>query len=58
MDGTVESDWDELEGMELSFIQIPDTEVSAKVGWLFDGTGASMPSDFALTPRERRHIDT
>lgn len=58
MEGTVGSDWDELEGMELSFVQVPDAEVAAKVGWLLDQTAAALPSGLPYDSRERRDIGT
>lgn len=58
MEGTVGSDWDELEGMELSFVQVPEAEVAAKVGWLLDQTAAALPSGLPYDSRERRDIVT
>jgi LCP family protein required for cell wall assembly len=54
IDGTVGSAWDDLEGMELSFVQVPDAEVSSKVGWLLDDAVALTSPGITPGPAERR----
>lgn len=54
LDGSVGSDWDDLEGMQLSFVHVPEGEVTSKVSWLTDGDLALRPGGMALLPNDRR----
>jgi LCP family protein required for cell wall assembly len=54
LDGAVGSDWDDLESMELSFVNVDDSEIASKVSWLVNGQVAwQLPEIVALT-NERR----
>jgi hypothetical protein len=54
LDGAVGNDWDDLEGMELSFVHVADDEIASKVGWLVnDQTAWQLPEIAVLTDSRR-----
>ncbi|HLU35152.1 MAG TPA: LCP family protein [Thermomicrobiales bacterium] len=54
LDGAVGNDWDELEGMELSFVHVSPDEIASKVSWLTGGRASLAPDVVALLPVDRR----
>src|SRR5690606_28691106 len=54
LDGAVGNDWDELEGMELSFVHVSPDEIESKVAWLTGGRASLAPDVVALLPVDRR----
>jgi anionic cell wall polymer biosynthesis LytR-Cps2A-Psr (LCP) family protein len=57
LDGAVGNDWDDLEGMELSFVNVTDSEIASKVDWLVNGQSAwQIPHVIARTDERRGHI--
>jgi LCP family protein required for cell wall assembly len=54
LDGSVGNDWDDLEGMELSFVHVPETEIAAKVNWLTNGSVAGTTEPASVRAYGRR----
>lgn len=53
LEGAVGNDWDELYAQELSFVNVDQGEIDAKVGWLVGETATTQFAPIAITPDRR-----